>query len=183
MFLYLFFLAYESKMKKYLLFFLTLFLLLGSVSFIYSEPLLDKGDSFDVQLIVEPTLINDPIVIYADYSFSGGKTIYYKEEVPITVDYDEGTYSVYGEEYPIIVDGATWDEVKISLAGGSAFNYYSYGSFDAFVDTSLNQSAVLDYLDKLEPRIVEMESQTGWSSELFHNGKKLVIKIFNSGNS
>ena len=102
------------------------------------------------------------------------KTIYYKGETSITIDYERGIMEVEGQEIPIIVDGGTWEDVKNSLLGVESWVPLTYDRFDVFIDSDYyagRETALQDYFDKLHPRFIEMETQTGWSSERFYSTK------------
>ena len=113
--------------------------------------------------------------------FSKPKTIYYNGKIPITIDYDKGVMITEGKEIPIIVDGGTWEDVKPTVTGVLLYDNFSYSRFEAYVDSVYyigRETAIQDYLTKLNSRFIEMEAQTGWSSEKFY-GKKLDVYIYN----
>ncbi len=113
------------------------------------------------------------------------KTIMYRNKIPIKIDYDKGTYTVLGKDIPIPVDNAEWEEVRNALQSVESWVNISYPRFNAFVDSDFyegREQAIEDYLDKLHARLLELESQTGWSSEEFY-GKKLDIYVYDSGSS
>ncbi|HLC78289.1 MAG TPA: CARDB domain-containing protein [Candidatus Nanoarchaeia archaeon] len=115
----------------------------------------------------------------------GKKSLMYKNEIPLTIDYDKGVIEVQGEEIPIIVDGGTWEDFKPSVTGTHSYIQLSYSRFEAYIDPAYytgRETAIQDYLNKLHLRFIEMETQTGWSSEKFY-GKKLDIYIYDSGST
>jgi len=102
------------------------------------------------------------------------KTIMYRNKIPITIDYVKGTYSVNGKETPIHVDNGTWEDVKLSTTSSTSWVYLEYDRFNVYIDEEYyagKETALQDYFDKLHPRFIELETQTGWSSEKFYDNK------------
>ncbi|MBU0959015.1 MAG: hypothetical protein KKB31_03660 [Nanoarchaeota archaeon] len=180
---------------KRILFLFGAFFLLISLGFIYSEPLvLDKDSDFDVQFIVEPTPIdtNDVQEVVGSVSgaelFSGEKVVYYRDEIPITIDYDEGTYSVYGKEYDIIVDGGDWETSRIASQSANFQEFHiPYDRFNVFIDYSEFTNGTLadweNYFNEMHERFVELESEIGWTSEMVNNGKKLDLYVYHNSSA
>ncbi|MBI3623907.1 hypothetical protein HY212_07560 [Candidatus Pacearchaeota archaeon] len=116
---------------------------------------------------------------------SNQKTLLYKGEIPLTVDYDKGTIRFQGKEIPIIVEGGTWSDVQNLIKSVSFWHPLTYQNFDVFVDEgyyNANAPQLNVFFDNFDKRYSILKNQTGWSSEKFYN-KKLSINVTGISNN
>lgn len=112
------------------------------------------------------------------------KTVWYRDQIPVVVDYAEGVMHVQGKTLPIVTDGDVIVE-NPETKGADAWVQLVYDRFDIFVDANFYaaaQSALDSLFDAFELRYLLLEAVTGWSSEEFY-GTKLKIYIDQGGSA
>ena len=155
---FLYFVIYFNGMGKKLL--ILIFAFFSLPGFILAGQILSTGDF----------ILKDKVVDEGNIFDGGTRTIMYKGEVPLTIDYNRGTIEMYGKEFDIPVDDVSWEHVKNSLKGTESYSIMNYARFDVYIPQDYylgKEQALQDYFDLLHDRFVELENQVGWSSFRF----------------